>query len=71
MAWATKCDRCGKYFEYLTDETDGVALLDYDRRTDKYQTEEEYDLCPTCVKSFNDWFKRGTTRQIGRCCDEK
>lgn len=57
MAWATKCDRCGKYFEHHQDETNGFAFLVYDRLKDKYAIDnEEYDLCPECVQSLGKWF---------------
>lgn len=57
MAWATKCDRCGKYFDYNSDSSDAVALMTYDRSKDRYMVEEEeYDLCPDCVKSWISWF---------------
>lgn len=59
--WATKCDRCGKYFDYSdADTADAVALMKSVGRTDDYhQVYLPYDLCPECVKSFDDWFKGG------------
>ncbi len=33
MAWATKCDRCGKYYEYRDGVINGVTLLSYDRKS--------------------------------------
>lgn len=64
MAWATKCDRCGGYFEHHQDETNGFTFLTYDRAKDKYLMDgEEYDLCPDCVQSLNSWFrKKGDTK---------
>lgn len=62
MAWATKCDRCGKYFDHH-EETNAFAFLSYDRLKDKYSIEnEEYDLCPNCVQSLSDWFHGKETR---------
>lgn len=56
MAWATKCDRCGKYFDYH-EESNAFAFLIYDRQKDKYSIDnEEYDLCPDCVQSLSSWF---------------
>lgn len=56
MAWATKCDRCGAYYEYH-EETNGFAFICYDRADVSYQTSAgDYDLCPQCVKSLYDWF---------------
>ncbi len=58
MAWATKCDRCGKFFEHHQDETNAFAFLSYDRLTDKYSVDgEEYDLCHECVRSMKIWFR--------------
>ena len=56
MAWAMKCDRCGKYYELCDDATSGVALLSYDIGKDKYCDEARFDICPDCVKSFDEWF---------------
>ena len=62
MAWATKCDRCGKYFDHH-EETNGFAFLVYDRLKDKYAIDnEEYDLCPECVQSLSKWFYGKETR---------
>lgn len=58
MAWATKCDRCGKYFD-SREETNAFTFLIYDRAKDKYTCDsEEYDLCPDCVRSLDDWFNQ-------------
>ena len=58
MAWATKCDRCGKYFDHHQEVANGIALLSYDITKDRYLIEgEEYDLCPDCIKSFDLWFE--------------
>lgn len=56
MAWATKCDRCGKYFDYH-EGTNAFAFLKYDLSKDKYSLSNgEFDLCPDCVQSLKDWF---------------
>lgn len=58
MAWATKCDRCGGYFEHCQDKINGFAFLTYNRPKDKYFTDgNEYDLCPSCVHSLDVWFE--------------
>lgn len=58
MAWATKCDRCGMYFNYKR-EINGFAFLRYDRTKDLYLVNgEEFDLCPDCVKFLRIWFDR-------------
>jgi hypothetical protein len=59
MAWATKCDRCGKYYKYRDGVINGVTLLSYDRKSDEYFIKGEEDICPDCVKSFNEWFIEG------------
>jgi hypothetical protein len=56
MAWATKCDRCGRYFDYSEDKADAFAFMRYNRVKNLYYTEsEEIDLCPKCVKSLEKW----------------
>ena len=68
MAWATKCDRCGKYFDHHQDEANAFAFLSYDRPGDRYSVyDEEYDLCPECVHSMEIWFRgqRPTTQKEG------
>lgn len=56
MAWATKCDRCGKYFDHHEDAENAFAFMRYDHAKDKYYTEsEEFDLCPKCIKSLWKW----------------
>ena len=58
MAWATKCDRCGKYFDYH-EIASAFAFLSYDRLKDKYSVEgDEYDLCPDCIQSLGNWLDR-------------
>lgn len=58
MAWATKCDRCGKYFDWH-EETNAFAFMVYDHGTDRYSVgdTEELDLCPDCIRSLNHWFQ--------------
>ncbi len=59
MAWATKCDRCGNYFDWEDNEISGFAFLTYDRIKDKYYIKNDaYDLCPKCVKDLYDWLDR-------------
>ena len=60
MAWATKCDRCGKYFDWKQDETNGFAFMEYDLPHSRYNIDgDEYDLCPECVDSLIKWFAAG------------
>ena len=56
MAWATKCDRCGKFFEHHQGEANAFTFLSHDRLSDKYSVDgDEYDLCPECVHSLKHW----------------
>ncbi len=56
MAWATRCDRCGKYFDYHGDQKSAFAFMRYERVKNEYYTEsEEFDLCPKCIKSLEKW----------------
>ena len=56
MAWATKCDRCGKYFDYHDDKENAFAFMKYNYGNNKYYVEsEEFDLCPKCIKSLEKW----------------
>ncbi len=68
MAWATKCDRCGKCFEHHQEVTNAFAFLTYDRPHDKYLIDndenDEYDLCPECVQSLRDWFDRYRRKEV-------
>lgn len=59
MGWANKCDRCGKYFDWSWDDTDGFTFLSYDPKCGYHVDSEEYDLCPDCVQSLYDWFNGG------------
>lgn len=69
---AKKCDRCGKYYvenSISKDKFDIVCLVDGKRsiaikkisetiRVDgNYKSEENYDLCDECMKSFENWLE--------------
>lgn len=56
MAFAMKCDRCGKYYEYRPMAISCVALIPYRIGKRECRSKEEFDLCPDCVESFNEWF---------------
>lgn len=49
MSNATKCDRCGGYFEQ------GGKNV----RQGWGNNSDEYDLCPDCAESFDAWLERG------------
>lgn len=58
MAYATKCDRCGRYFDWH-EEINGFAFLSYDRTKDRYLIDRaNYDLCPGYVKSLRIWLEQ-------------
>ena len=59
MAWAMKCDRCGKFFDYNLDDCCAMAYLIYDVLKTKHSIDgEKYDLCPDCIESLGRWFNR-------------
>ena len=64
MAFAKKCDRCGKlYEEYNTNKNDkkinGIMTLNLDFQR-KYYAHRPLDLCPECKDSFEEWLgKKG------------
>lgn len=63
MAWAAKCDRCGRYYDYY-DGRSGFAFTEYDRKRDEVNPENGQDLCPECMESLVDWFHEIRSREI-------
>ena len=60
MACAKKCDRCGKLYEQYNSKNDrknpnGIMVLNLDSQR-RYFTHNARDLCPDCMKGFQDWF---------------
>ena len=60
MACAKKCDRCGKLYEQYNSKNDrkhpnGIMVLNLDSQR-RYFTHNALDLCPDCMKGFQDWF---------------
>ena len=56
MAWATKCDRCGKYFDHHNGEKNAFVFMQYDRGKNTYYVKgKEFDLCQKCIKSLEKW----------------
>lgn len=61
---AMKCDRCGKLYEQYdgcktfknTENANAIILIDKDLDK-KYWTREIYDLCPDCMREFEDFLK--------------
>lgn len=68
MACAKKCDRCGKLYEQYNSKNDrknpnGIMVLNLDSQR-RYFTHNALDLCPDCMKEFQDWF--GEVKQMER-----
>ena len=62
MAYAKKCDRCGKLYDeynFKNDEKNpnGVMVLNLDYQRKFYSHTTPMDLCPDCMKEFQDWMK--------------
>lgn len=63
MAFAKKCDRCGKLYEGYNTNNDpkninGFMTLNLDDKR-LYYSHKPYDLCPDCKDSFEKWLKEG------------
>lgn len=65
MATVCRCDKCNNYF--LPDERDRVVNITLGKRSmfTKYLDnrelieEKSYDLCQSCMASFNIWLSEG------------
>lgn len=61
---AMKCDRCGKLYEHYdgcetfkkTEKANAAILIDKDLDK-KYWSRKTYDLCPDCMREFEDFLK--------------
>lgn len=58
MACARKCDRCGKLYEEHNLKNDeknpnGIMVLNLDYQR-KYYPHDAMDLCPDCMRKFQD-----------------
>jgi hypothetical protein len=61
MACAKKCDRCGKLYEQYNSKNDRknpneIMVLNLDAQR-KYYSHGAIDLCPGCMKEFQDWME--------------
>lgn len=57
---AKQCDRCGKYFTPSTKDAVGVIpVTDEKYNLTPYIFTERKDLCPDCIKSYNEWLNSG------------
>lgn len=60
---AMKCDRCGKLYEHYygcktfnnTEKANAIELVDKDL-DEGYWYRKTYDLCPDCMREFEDFF---------------
>lgn len=62
MAYAKKCDRCGKLYEQYNSKNDrknpnGTMILNLDVQR-KYYSHGAMDLCPDCMKEFQAWLEK-------------
>lgn len=61
---AMKCDRCGKLYEHYdgnkafkeTEKANAISLIDRDLDKE-YYSRKTYDLCPDCMRKFEDFLK--------------
>lgn len=58
MAFAKKCDICGKLYEVYnmkqnSEKTNGIMFLNIDE-TRSYYSHRAIDCCPECMKSIKD-----------------
>ena len=51
------CDRCKKTFSLTYNERNNrnLKLVDYE--------DSEYDICPECFESLNEWFDSGESEE--------
>lgn len=63
MALAKKCDRCGKLYEYYPTgnktQYNAVKRCMILRDGNLYTDEKSIDLCPECMKAFDEFIIKG------------
>lgn len=66
MAWARKCDRCGKLFENNYDTNIDLETSSNVHRNVKFDCglNADLDLCPECTESFIHWWANETVIPI-------
>lgn len=66
MAWARKCDRCGKFFDSKFDTIIDITTYDENSRNVQFDCGllPGLDLCPDCVESFKHWWANETVIPI-------
>lgn len=64
---AKQCDRCGKYFTPSFNDAVGVIpFTDEKYNLTPYIFKERKDLCPDCIKSYNDWLN-SSKQELHKC----
>lgn len=59
MAYAKKCDRCGKLYEKQTPKLQTIGeFKTYGISWTMDIMNKEIDLCPGCEESFKNWFEK-------------
>lgn len=58
MAWAYKCDRCGKFFDRQYNTSVELTTSSNANRNVTFDCglSSNLDLCPDCVESFKQWW---------------
>lgn len=63
MALAKKCDRCGKLYEHYPPDkklkANGLRLCYIDEHGNYNSFGPAIDLCPECMKAFNEFMIKG------------
>lgn len=52
MANAKRCDRCGKFYEYIEDEKKTLFIFKYNSSDIRGWPDERLDLCNDCYKNL-------------------
>lgn len=60
MSEAKKCDRCGKLYENVSDESHKADGFSFYRRTFGLG---KHDLCPSCTEELHSWFEHPVKRE--------
>lgn len=62
MAWARKCDRCGKLFDNTCNTIVDLTISNGEHRNVKFDCglNDDLDLCPDCLESFKHWWSNET-----------
>lgn len=66
MAWARKCDRCGKLFDSQYNTMVVLTISSDENRNVTFDCglKNDLDLCPDCIESFKHWWANETAIPI-------